>query len=114
MKKTKLGQELIAGLSEAIAYETGKKKLRETKMEIPRPAKHWTSSQIARLRKERFQVSQPIFASLLSVTPSTIRAWEQGVKSPSGAASRLLELAEAAPEIFQRLIKSRKSIHDRK
>ncbi len=109
MKKTKLGQELIASLTEAVDYERGKKKLRTSTLEIPEPAKHWRKDQIARLRKERFGVSQPVFASLLSVTASTVRAWEQGLKTPSGAASRLLELAEIEPEVFQRLAKDRRS-----
>ena len=108
MKKTKLGQELIASLSEAVDYEHGKKKLRTATLEIPGPAKRWRRGQIAELRRDRFKVSQPIFASLLSVTTSTVRAWEQGLKRPSGAASRLLELAELEPEVFQRLARDRR------
>lgn len=109
MKKTKLGRQLIESLTEAVDFERGKKKLRTSTLEIPEPAKHWRKGQIARLRKERFGVSQPVFASLLSVTASTVRAWEQGLKTPSGAASRLLELAEIEPEVFQRLAKERRS-----
>lgn len=103
MRKTRLGQELIAGLEEAVSHARGGKKLRTASIEIPEPAKPWPKERIARLRKERFRVSQPVFASLLSVTASTIRAWEQGQKTPSGAARRLLEVAEIDPSIFQRL-----------
>ena len=103
MKTTKMGQALIAGLDEAIEHARGKKKLRTATLEIPGPAKPWSKRKIARLRKERFGVSQPVFASFLSVTASTIRAWEQGQKKPSGAASRLLEIAEISPEVFQKL-----------
>lgn len=109
MKKTKLGQELIGSLNEAVEYERGNKKLRTTTIETLEPAKHWRKEQIARLRKEVFGVSQPVFASLLSVTTSTVRSWEQGLKTPSGAASRLLELAEIEPEVFQRLAEERRS-----
>lgn len=109
MKKTKLGQELIASLTEAAEFERGKKNLRTSTLEIPEPAKHWRKEQIARLRKERFGVSQPVFASILSVTASTVRAWEQGLKTPSGAASRLLELVEFEPKIIQRLAKEKRS-----
>jgi len=105
MKKTKQGQELIASLTEALEYERGKRKLRTSTLEIPEPAKHWRKEQIARLRKEQFGVSQPVFASILSVTASTVRAWEQGLKTPSGAASRLLELAEIEPRVFRKLAK---------
>ena len=103
MRKTKLGQELIEGLKEAIEHGRGGKKLRSATLDIPEPAKSWSKEQIARLRKRGFGVSQPIFASLLSVTASTVRAWEQGQKVPSGAARRLLEVAEIDPGVFQRL-----------
>ena len=107
MSKTKLGQELIAGLEEAVAHARGTKKLRVSTLEIPEPAPHWTKERIAQLRKRCFHVSQPIFAALLSVTVSTVRAWEQGQKSPSGAACRLLELAKFDPGVFQRLARAK-------
>lgn len=107
MSKTKLGQELIAGLQEAVEDARGTKKLRASTLEIPEPAPHWGKEKIAHLRKRCFGVSQPVFAALLSVTASTVRAWEQGQKSPSGAACRLLELAEFEPEVFQRLARAR-------
>ncbi len=103
MIKTKMGQELIAGLQESVEHARGKKKLRVSTLEIPGPAKVWRKNQIAQIRKQRFGVSQPVFASFLSVTVSTVRAWEQGQKTPSGTARRLLELAEIEPQVFQRL-----------
>jgi putative transcriptional regulator len=103
MRKTKLGQELIAGVGEAVEHARGTKKLRASTLDVPEPAKTWTKEAIARLRKRGFGMSQPVFASLLSVTASTVRAWEQGQKVPSGAARRLLEVAEIEPGVFQRL-----------
>lgn len=105
MRKTKAGQELISGLKEAIEDSKGIKKLRATALEVAEPARAWRKEQIAALRKGLFGVSQPVFASLLSVTVSTVRAWEQGQKSPSGAARRLLEVAAMAPDVFMRLSK---------
>lgn len=102
MRKTKAGQELISGLEEIAA---GSKRLRATALEVAEPARAWRKEQIAELRKGLFGVSQPVFASLLSVTVSTVRAWEQGQKSPSGAARRLLEIAALAPDLFARLSK---------
>lgn len=107
MRKTGVGQELIAGMTAAVAHARGERKLRETLVEIPQPARRWRRGQIARLRKERFHASQPQFASILSVKVATVRAWEQGLKTPSGAASRLLELAEIEPQVFQRLAQAR-------
>jgi len=111
MSETRLGQELISGMKEAVEHARGAKKLRMSSMDIPQPARPWKKEQIAYLRKRRFGVSQPVFASLLSVTASTVRAWEQGLKSPSGAARRLLELADMAPEIFWRLAHAHPGAH---
>jgi putative transcriptional regulator len=44
---------------------------------------------IKRLR-ERFRVSQPIFARYLNTSESTIEKWETGAKKPSGMALKLL------------------------
>ena len=103
MKTTKLGQELIGSLNEVIKHERGQKKLRVSSVEIPKPARRWKRTEIAQLRRNRLGMSQPVFASLLSVTTSTVRAWEQGLKRPSGAASRLLEVAAIDPQVFKRV-----------
>ena len=103
MKKTQIGQELVAAAREALAHARGEKVLRSWTAEIPEPAKSWPRKRIAELRKKRYWVSQPVFAAILNVTASTIRAWEQGQRTPDGAACRLLEVAEIDPKIFQRL-----------
>lgn len=103
MKKTKLGQSIIKGLNEAIGYKKGKKKLRVSKIEIPDPAPVWTKKEIADIRKKIFQVSQPVFANILCVTASTVRAWEQGRKKPSGSACRLIQIISIKPEIIRGL-----------
>jgi putative transcriptional regulator len=105
MRKTTMGQELISGLEEVIADSRGLKKLRATTLEVAEPARAWRKEQIVELRKGLFGVSQPVFAALLSVTVSTVRAWEQGQKTPSGAARRLLEVAAMAPDVFARFSK---------
>jgi len=102
-----MGQALIRGLKEAIAYEKGEKKLRAAKIEIPEPAREWKKREIVQLRKECLKVSQPVFATCLGVTVSAVRAWEQGQKSPGGSARRLLEVVELDPEVFQKLAHAR-------
>lgn len=49
--------------------------------------------QIKRLR-ERFKVSQPVFARYLNTSESTVAKWESGAKRPSGAALKLLTVAK--------------------
>jgi putative transcriptional regulator len=49
--------------------------------------------------------SQPVFASLLGVSPATVRAWEQGVNTPSGMAQRFLAEIRANPEYWKARLK---------
>ena len=60
----------------------------------------------ARVRalRESLGVSQPVFAAALAVTAGTVASWEQGRSAPAGAARRLLELAEAHPELLAAVI----------
>jgi putative transcriptional regulator len=56
----------------------------------------------ARIREIRIHMdlSQPLFAAALNVSPETVRAWEQGKRAPDGATRRLLEFAEEHSELF--------------
>ena len=44
-------------------------------------------------------LSQAEFARRIHVSLETIRNWEQGKRSPSGAAKALLRLLDQAPEL---------------
>lgn len=57
----------------------------------------YNSERIASLR-HRLNLSQPVFAAALNVSPETVKKWEQGTRVPDGATVRLLELAEQHPE----------------
>lgn len=48
-------------------------------------------------------LSQAAFAKLLGVSVRTLQEWEQGRKSPSGAAATLLKVASRHPEVLQEL-----------
>jgi putative transcriptional regulator len=49
--------------------------------------------QIKKLR-ETHRVSQPVFASYLNTSPSTVQKWEAGAKRPSGMALKLLAVVQ--------------------
>ena len=51
--------------------------------------------------RERYAMSQAVFARLLCVSPGTIQSWEQGRRVPSPIARRLLDEMAASPEHFQ-------------
>ena len=44
-------------------------------------------------------LTQEKFAKMLGVSVKTLAAWEQGVRSPSGAARTLLKIADKYPQI---------------
>ncbi|MGH8010231.1 MAG: type II toxin-antitoxin system HicB family antitoxin [Candidatus Binatia bacterium] len=48
--------------------------------------------------RRHLDVSQRVFADMLNVSLATVRAWEQGLRTPDGAATRLLSIAEHHPE----------------
>lgn len=45
-------------------------------------------------------LSQTEFAAALGVSKRTLEQWEQGRRQPSGAAQRLLRIADLHPEVF--------------
>ena len=48
--------------------------------------------------RRRLGFSQAEFASRIDVSLETIRNWEQGKRSPTGAAKALLKVLDKAPE----------------
>ena len=89
--------ELITGMKEALAHAKGRLTLKTTK--VPKPARTMSPATIARLRHS-LKASTPVFAAYLNVTPDTVRSWEKNRRHPSGAALRLLQIAEKRPEIL--------------
>jgi putative transcriptional regulator len=55
------------------------------------------SRRIQKIRRS-LDVSQRVFAEMLNVSLATVRSWEQGARTPDGAAMRLLSIAERHPE----------------
>ena len=55
--------------------------------------KNYTSEEISAIRI-RYGLSQAALAKIFNISPSTIQKWEQGKKSPSGAAKKLIELID--------------------
>lgn len=97
MKKTKLGQELLAGMEEIIAHQEGKITLRTSEWEMVSPPPELTAKDVAKIRSQNLHMSQGAFAKLLGVSVRVIQSWEQGEKKPSGAARRLLQVAARDP-----------------
>ena len=94
MSERDIGQEILDGIKEIKAYKAGKVALKTTVISEPSSAKEI---------REKLQLSQSAFASLMGVSPRTIQEWEQGRRTPQGPAKTLLRIAEQHPEVFQEL-----------
>lgn len=102
-KKTQLGQALVKGLTDAVAFEKGDLKLKTVERELAPPAPEFSRAEIKRLRTHVLHFTQLEFASLLNVDIGTIRHWEQGLRKPSKSVYRLLEIIFMKPEIVREL-----------
>src|ERR1700730_349164 len=58
------------------------------------------SERIRAIRENTMNMSRGAFARVMNVPVDTLRAWEIGRRSPSGAALRLLDIAEKAPQML--------------
>ncbi|KTC49567.1 transcriptional regulator [Pseudomonas fluorescens ABAC62] len=88
--KRNIGEELLAAIEDINAGRYGDVHQVET-------------TQAAEARSKT-GLSQPKFAQLLGVSVRTLQEWEQGRRSPSGAARSLLHIAATRPDIFQEVL----------
>jgi DNA-binding transcriptional regulator YiaG len=106
-----VGSRLIAGMEGLLAAmkagglaEVGKKftvrKVRLAKFEVPALGK----ADVVAIRSS-LGVSQPVFASLLGVSPALVKGWEQGVKVPSGVALRFLAEVRRNPDYWKERVR---------
>ena len=58
-----------------------------------------TAGEIQKVRKT-LRLSQSVFAKLLNVSLSSVRQWEQGIRTPSGSTMVLLELLQREPKLL--------------
>jgi len=103
-KKRSYADRVVGALHEAIAIERGEmqparvtRRLVTARAASAPAAPVYSAGQVKEIRY-KLELSQPVFAQALNVSPETVRAWEQGKKQPGGPAARLLELAENHPE----------------
>jgi len=90
--------QIRAGLEDSIAYSRGKLSLVTT--EPPPPPPELSRAEIAALRK-RLKMSQAFFAAVLNVSAKAVQSWEQGVRRPSDAALRMLQVIGGQPSVVR-------------
>jgi putative transcriptional regulator len=61
-----------------------------------------TSKEVQTFRKE-LHLTQEGLAHLVGESPSAVRHWEQGLRRPSGSATRLIRVLKTHPELVTEL-----------
>lgn len=107
MKKSRppLFERLKSSLEDIALYAEGEKRLVETPFVVPEPPRSYSAVEVVALRS-KLGLSQAVLADLMHVSIKTIQGWEQGLRTPSGVASRLLQMIEE-PEPFLTSLQAR-------
>lgn len=95
-----LFSRLKGSLEEARRFTAGELTLKT--FTVPDPPPNYTAERISRIRKS-LHMSQSVFARVLNTSTKTVQSWEQGLRQPTQAAQRLLEVLEKKPEIVMNL-----------
>lgn len=85
--KRDIGEELLESIRDVKAGQQG--------------AVHTVVLTEAAEARSKTGLSQPRFAELLGVSVRTLQEWEQGRRTPSGAARSLLHIAALRPDVFR-------------
>lgn len=95
--REELFNQLVESVREGGAILRGEiKPARITVIEVPN---------IKRIR-ENYKLSQGQFAGLLGISTATLQNWEQGRRTPKGAARVLLQVAAKHPDAVWDVVKS--------
>ena len=98
-KVSKVGDELLKSMAQALAYTQGK---RVVGVRVHRIA---VKPVDVRKARKRLGLSQDDFAQAFGVSASTLRKWEQGQRTPTGAAKTLLKIVEREPRAVMRALR---------
>lgn len=95
-KRKPLFERLKRGLKEGIAHSQSELTLRT--VEVPEEPPEIDAPTLVLLRGQA-RMSQSVFARMLNVSTKTLQSWEQGVRRPSDASRRLIQVFSAHPDI---------------
>ena len=100
-RRKPLFERLTQGLEEGIAHAKGELTLRT--VEVPEEPPEIDAKTLAELRA-RATMSQTVFAKMLNVSTKTLQSWEQGIRQPSDASRRLIQVFSIYPEVICRSV----------
>lgn len=96
-KRLPVAEQIRKGLEEAIRHARGEITLKTTAVELPAKPPEIDAPTLVAIRNQS-RMSQAVFARLLNVSTKTIQSWEQGVRTPSHASRRLIQIYSLHPE----------------
>lgn len=99
--KRNLFAELMEGVQAMQAQREGKLTLRTHNVPAPE-IKGQANAQFFIAARNRFNVSRPVWARMLHVSPRTVEKWEQGGQTSTLAAT-LVELVSRYPDTIERI-----------
>ncbi len=97
---SRVSESITRGLQEMLDHAQGKMELR-THYVSAKPPKEYTADEIKDIRSN-LNMSQGFFAEVIGVSKKTVESWEYGRGKPSGAAARVLTIAERDPDALRR------------
>ena len=97
---SEFSESIARGLQEMLSHAQGKIELRSHYVSA-KPPRNFTAVEIKEIRN-KLNMSQGFFAEVIGVSKKTVESWEYGRGKPSGAASRVLTIAEADPDALKR------------
>lgn len=106
---SKIGESLLKGAQEALAYAKGNKRLSKTyRINIPKKIN------VSAIRKE-LDMSQDVFAANFGLKKRTVEKWEQSQRTPTDAARAYLTVIARNPQAVKAALSKSSSnpIHSR-
>ncbi|MCI6332526.1 helix-turn-helix domain-containing protein [Desulfovibrio piger] len=98
-----IGQEIIAGLTEAVGYMDGTADRAQYGVHDFPPASAPERVDVKAIR-QKLGLSQTVFAAAFGLSLYTLRNWEQGRRQPDPAARAYLRVIEVAPDVVRRAL----------
>lgn len=93
--------DLHGALEDSIAFSRGELSLVTTS--LPARPVELAPASIVELRRS-LRMSQAVFAAVINVSLKTVQSWEQGLRHPSHAALRILEMIQEDPSLADRIM----------
>ena len=92
--------QMKAGLEDCLAH--AKDELTLATVQSPAPPPKADARKIVAIR-HKLRMSQSVFAATLNVSMRTVQSWEQGLRTPSDASLRLLQIVGTQPAVVEAL-----------